>query len=112
MKSNKVSLMNNRVKFFEEGSSGPEAHGDGYVEVYECYCDDYNPTTKDHAVLDAPAGKKAVTITVRNIYQEFKPQYSHLFELQSGYFYGIKFNIKNIAPYDDNPQFLKIVGEA
>lgn len=112
MKSNKVNLMNNRVKFYEVGSSGPEAHGGGYIEVYECYCDDYEPTTKDYTVLDAPAGKKSVTITVRNAYQEFRPKYSHVFGLQSGYFLGVKFNIKSISPYSDNPQFLKIVGEA
>lgn len=112
MRSNKVNLMNNRVKFFEVGSSGPEAHGGTYKEVYECYCDDYEPTTKDHTVLDAPAGKKSVTITVRNVYQEFKPEYSHVFELQSGYFFGTKFNVKSITPYNDNQQFLKIVGES
>lgn len=112
MKSNKVNLMNNRVKFFEEAASGPEAHGDDYIELYECYCDDYEPTTKDHTVLEAPAGKSAVTITVRNVFKEFKPKYNHLFELQSGYFFGTKFNVKSITPYSDNPQFLKIVGEA
>lgn len=112
MRSNKVSLMNNRVKFFELGSSGPEAHGEEYIEIYECYCDDYEPSTKDYTVLDAPSGQSTVTLTVRNVYQEFKPSYSHLFELQSGYFIGTKFNVKNITPYSDNPQYLKIIGEA
>lgn len=112
MKPNKVNRMNNRVKFFKKGGGGPEAHGSTYTEVYNCYCDEYAPSIKDHEVLDAPAGKKTITITVRNVYQEFKPEYSHLFELQSGYFLGTRFNIKNIAPYDDNPNFLKIVGEA
>lgn len=112
MRPNKVNLMKNRVKFFEEGSTGPEAHGGTYTEVYECYCDAYEPTTRDHEVLNAPAGKSIITLTVRNIYKEFRPEYNHLFELQNGFFSGTKFNVKNIAPYDDNIQFLKIVGEA
>jgi hypothetical protein len=102
--------MKNRVKFFEVGRSGPEV-GESYNEVYECFCDDYEPTTRDQTALDAPGGRKSVTVTIRNAYQEFKPAHHHIFELQSGYFQGTKFNVKNIAPYTDNPQYLKIIGE-
>lgn len=105
MRQNKVSHMNNRVAFYEVGSSGPEAHGSEYVKVHECYCDDYEPTTKDYTVLDAPAGKKVVTLTIRNAYQEFKPRHDHMFELLSGYFHGTMFNIQTITPYSDNPQY-------
>lgn len=104
--------LNNRVKFFVLGSSGPEAHGGDYEEVYECYCKDYEPSTKDYTVLDAPAGKKTVTIIIRDNHKEFKPDYNHSFELQSGYFVGTKFNIKNISPDDSKTPQIKIVGEA
>lgn len=104
--------LNNRAKFFEEGSSGPEAHGETYTEVYECYCEDYEPSTKDYTVMTAPAGKKTVTIIIRDNYKEFKPDYNHLFELQSGYFSGTKFNIVNVSPDDSKTPQIKIVGEA
>jgi len=71
-----------------------------------------SPPQGYYVVLNAPAGKSTITLTVRNIYKEFSPEYNHLFELQNGFFSGTKFNVKNIAPYDDNIQFLKIVGEA
>ena len=112
MRTNKASLMNNRVAFYELGSSGPEAHGGEYEKVYECACDDYEPTTKDYSVLDAPAGKKVVTLTIRNVYQEFKPSNHHTFKILSGYFQGAMFNIQTITPYADNPRYLKIVGES
>lgn len=111
MKSNKPSLMRNRVAFMEEVSSGPEAHGGGLVEVYECACDDYEPTTKDETAIGTPAGKTMITITVRNASQEFRPSNHHKFKLLSGYFKDVVFDIKRITPYSDNPNFLKVVGE-
>lgn len=104
--------LNNRVKFFSEETTGPEAHGSDYTELYECYCEDYEPSTKDYTVLNAPAGKKTVTIIIRDNYKEFKPEYNHSFELQSGYFNGVKFNIVNISPDAKETPHIKIVGEA
>ena len=110
MKSNKPSLMKNRVVFLSDESYGPEV-GTGLTEIYECACDDYEPTMKDVTAIGAPAGKNVVTLTVRNVYQEFRPQDHHKFKLKSGYFKGVVFEIKRISPYTDNPNFLKIVGE-
>lgn len=110
MKSNKPSLMKNRVIFLSDETYGPEV-GTGMSEVYECACDDYEPTTKDVTAIGAPAGKKIVTLTVRNVYQEFRPEDHHKFKLKSGYFKDVVFEIKRIVPYTDNPNFLKIVGE-
>jgi len=111
LKGNKVSLMKNRVVFLEEQESGPEVSGGELVELYECACDDYEPTLRDVAVLDASAHKNKVTITIRNAYQAFKPLPHHKFKLRSGYFKDEIFEIKNVGPYSDNPNFLKIVGE-
>lgn len=110
MKSNKPSLMKNRVVFLEEQSSGPEVGG-GLAEIYECACDDYEPTQKDETAIGAPAGKMMVTLTVRNVHQEFRPSHHHKFKLKSGYFRGVVFDVKRITPYSDNPNFLKVVGE-
>lgn len=110
MKPNKPSLMKNRVVFLEEQSTGPEV-GTELNAVYECACDDYEPTSQDATALDTPAGKKLITLTVRNAYQEFRPLEHHKFQLQSGYFRDVVFDIKRIVPYSDNPNFLKIVGE-
>lgn len=110
MKANKTSLMKNRVVFLEEQSSGPEVGG-GLSEIYECACDDYEPTTQDVTAIGAPAGKKIVTLTIRNVYQEFRPKDHHKFKVKSGYFKDVVFEIKRIVPYSDNPNFLKIVGE-
>lgn len=109
---NRVNRLKNRVIFYEAGPSGPESHGGTLTEVHQCFCADYEPSTKDYTVLGASAGKKTVTISIRNVYKKFKPQYHHKFEIQSGYFAGTTFDIANIAPYSDDPQFLKIVGEA
>lgn len=103
--------MKNRVVFLEEQESGPEVSGGELVELYECACDDYEPTMRDVAVLDASTHKNKVTITIRNAYQAFKPLPHHKFKLRSGYFKDEIFEIKNVGPYSDNPNFLKIVGE-
>lgn len=110
MKSNKVNLMTNRVVFLEKKNQGPEVGG-ALQDVYECYCDAYEPTMKDTTVLNVESNKNAVTLTVRNVYQEFKPKPHHQFRLKSGYFKDEIFNIKSITPYSDNDQFLKIIGE-
>jgi hypothetical protein len=110
--THRVNRLKNRVVFYEEGAGGPEAHGGALEEVYECFCADYEPSTKDFTVLGASGGKRTVTISIRNVHKVFKPQYYHKFELLSGYFAGTVFDVKHIAPYSDDPQFLKIVGEA
>lgn len=110
MKSNKTSLMKNRVIFLDEQSAGPEVGGE-LSEVYECACDAYEPTTRDATAIEAPAGKKVITLSVRNVYQEFRPLENHKFQLQGGYFKDVVFEIKRIVPYSDNPNFLKIIGE-
>lgn len=102
--------MKNRVVFLEEAASGPEV-GTELSPVYECACDDYEPTMKDATAIDAPAGKTSVTLSVRNAYQEFRPLEHHKFKLQGGYFKDMVFEIKRVTPYSDNPNFLKIVGE-
>lgn len=99
--------MKNRVVFYENQNSGPEV-GSDLVEVYACFCDAYEPTTKDAQAFDSIAGKNTVTLTIRNA---FKPKYYHTFKLEAGYFKSDYFEIKSITPYLDDPNFIKIIGE-
>lgn len=102
--------MKNRVVFYENQNSGPEV-GSDLVEVYACFCDAYEPTSKDAQVFDGLAGKNTVTLTIRNAIEQFKPEYYHIFKLEAGYFKFNEFEIKSITPYSDNPNFIKIIGE-
>lgn len=110
MRQNKVNFMTNRAAFFEKVSSGPEV-GEDYQEVYECFCDDYEPTLKDAQFFDITSSKSSVTLTIRNIQEGFKPEPHHTFMLLGGYFRGEMFEIVSIAPYSDNQEYLKIIGK-
>lgn len=110
MKKNKVNLMKNRVVFLDQMNTGPEVGGQ-LTEIFECFCDAYEPTMKDANVLEANSNKNAVTLTIRNAYQEFRPLTHYQFKLKNGYFKNELFDIKSITPHSDDDQYLKIVGE-
>lgn len=109
MRDNKVNYMNYRVAFIQTVNSGPEVGGD-YTVVYECFCDMYDPTLKDVQFFDLTSSQHAVTLTIRNAYQEFEPEPHHLFKLLGGYFNGKTFEVISVSPYSDNQEYLKIIG--
>ena len=110
MRDNKINYMNHRVAFIQATNSGPEVGGD-YTVVYECFCDMYDPTLKDVQFFDLTSSQHAVTLTIRNAYQEFKPEPHHLFKLLGGYFNGKIFEVISVAPYSDSQEYLKIIGK-
>ena len=110
MRKNKVNYMNHRVAFIQAVNSGPEVGGD-YTVVYECFCDMYDPTLKDVQFFELTSSQHAVTLTIRNAYQEFEPKPHHLFKLFGGYFNGKTFEVVSVSPYSDNPEYLKIIGK-
>lgn len=109
--NNRVNLLSDRVAFLEEVYTGPEVGGGGLEEVYECFCEVYEPSMKDATVLNASTNKQTVTLTIRNAPFAFKPRPHHQFKVKSGFFEGELFNIKTIVPYSNDNSYLKIVGE-
>lgn len=111
MRPNKINLMKFRVAFYEEYSEGPEVGGD-LTELYECYADVYEPTTRDAAAFGTTTHTHQATVTIRNETRAYRPLSHHKFMVLNGYYRGVLFDIERIAPYSDNPEFLKIVGRS
>lgn len=107
----RMNQLNNRATFYELKTDNREASSKKLVKIHECFCEDYSPTIKDYTILGSSADQKVVTIKIRNQFKGFQPDNYHLFELASGYFKGIKFNIKSVSPYENQPEYLKVIGE-
>lgn len=105
--------MRNRVMFYEEVSSGPEAGGGSLEEVFSCACAIEELSLKDFEVLGLSSSKDYITIITRNNWKTFQPEHYHQFKLRDGFMKDKTYNVKEVAFVPRTKEtYLKIVGEA
>lgn len=105
-----IGLMNNRVTFYKKGKSGPEAFDDKFIEVYSCFCNEYDPTITDHELLDLNASKSNISLKIRRNLKGPQIENTYFFDLDHGYLKGKTFGIISLTPDRKNNEILKIVG--
>lgn len=107
----RFSQMRNRVTFYEEESSGPEAGG-SLAEVFSCAAAIEETSLKDFEVLGLSVGKKYLTIITRSNYPEFHPENHHQFKIRDGFMKDKTYNVKEVSALPNTKeQYIKIVGE-
>lgn len=107
----RLKNLKNYVTFYEVSTDSPEAGWEDETEVFQSFCEIYEPSAKDVQLGNLETSKINTTIIIRNPIPEYIPKVSHTFTINSGLYTGISFNIKNIAP-DKEPNYIKLVGEA
>ncbi|MFC1255998.1 head-tail adaptor protein [Staphylococcus nepalensis] len=105
----RVSAMKDYIIFYAVTNTRPYPGMGGKENIYESWCEIYEPSTKDFQISSLETEKVNVTVVIRNVYPEFLPTVGHTFEVKTGMYKDSEFNIKNIAPKEENT--LKIVGE-
>ena len=109
----RFSDMRNRVTFYEEGSSGPEAGGGDLEEVFSCAAAIEELSLKDFEVLGLSSSKDYITIITRNNWKTFQPQHFHQFQLRDGFMKDKIYNVKELSALPQTrEQYIKIIGEA
>lgn len=107
----RLKNLKNYVTFYEVSADSPEAGWEDETEVFQSFCEIYEPSAKDVQLGNLETSKINTTVIIRNPIPEYIPKVSHTFTINSGLYTGISFNIKNIAP-DKEPNYIKLVGEA
>lgn len=103
--------MNNRVTFYKKSKSGPEAFSESLVEVYSCFCDEYNPTITDKQILDLDTNKNSISLKIRRNRKGPDILNTFVFSLETGYFKNETFEIISISPDYHDDEFIKITGQ-
>lgn len=98
------------VTFYELTQNGPEAGMEEETEVFQSFCEIYEPTAKDFQLGSLETSKTAITVIIRNAYPEYVPHVSHTFKIASGMYENYTFSIKHVAPVDGS--YMKVVGES
>ncbi|MBF0814047.1 hypothetical protein IR133_09980 [Staphylococcus saprophyticus] len=104
----RVDAMKDFVKFFSTGNKSPYPGMGGKEEVFESWGEIYEPSAKDIELNSLETSTVNVTLIVRNTFPEYVPKVNQTFVIQTGMYQDTEFNIKNVAPKDENT--IKIVG--
>lgn len=104
----KVNAMKDFITFYEETNNSPYPGMGGKEDIYKSWCEVYEPSTKDIQLSNLETSTVNVTVIIRNVFPEFVPDVSNTFIIDTGMYKGTEFNIKSVAPKEQNT--LKIVG--
>lgn len=104
----RVNQMKDYVVFNKVAEDGPYPGMGGNDDLFESWCEVYEPSSKDISLGNLETSTVNVTVIIRNAYPEFLPDVGNTFEIKTGMYKDTEFNIKNIAPKEENT--LKIVG--
>ncbi|WP_336832990.1 hypothetical protein [Staphylococcus pseudoxylosus] len=104
----RVDAMKDFVKFFSTGNKSPYPGMGGKDEVYKTWGEIYEPSSKDIELNSLETSTVNVTLIIRNVFPEYVPKVNQTFVIQTGMYQDTEFNIKNVAPKDENT--IKIVG--
>lgn len=104
----RVDAMKDFVTFYSIGSKSPYPGMGGKEEVFESWGEIYEPSSKDIELNSLETSTVNVTLIIRNIFPEYVPRVNQTFVIQTGMYQDTEFNIKNVAPKDENT--IKIVG--
>lgn len=107
----RLKNLKNYVTFYELSTDSPEPGWEEETEVFQSFCEIYEPSAKDVQLGNLETSRINTTLIIRNPMPDYIPKVSHTFTINSGLYEGYSFNIKNIAP-DKEPNYLKLVGEA
>lgn len=104
----RVDAMKDFVTFYSIGSKSPYPGMGGKEEVFESWGEIYEPSSKDIELNSLETSTVNVTLIIRNVFPEYVPKVNQTFVIQTGMYQDTEFNIKNVAPKDENT--IKIVG--
>ncbi|MCP1286306.1 MULTISPECIES: hypothetical protein [Mammaliicoccus] len=103
----RMNKMHDIISFFDVVQDGPEPGG-RMVKVFDSFAEIYEPSQKDVQLGNLESSTINITVIIRNAYPEFVPTVNQQFEVLSGIYNGMKFDIKHISPKDNI--YLKVVG--
>ena len=104
----RVSTMKDFVEFYSAKSNSPYPGMSSKNSVFKSWGEIYEPSSKDIELASLDTSTINVTLIIRNTFPEFVPQENQTFTIKTGMYKDVEFNIKNIAPKDENT--IKIVG--
>ncbi|MDO5346310.1 MAG: hypothetical protein Q4E91_11280 [Lachnospiraceae bacterium] len=98
------------VTFFQyEPVSGPEPGEVQKKELYACFCEAYNPSMKDLAIMEHNGTKEAVTVRIRDTAGEYLPTNKHFASLDDYRYSGKIFSITDVRPDLTDNRFIVIL---
>lgn len=103
----RMNKMHDIISFFNVVQDGPEPGGKP-EKVFDSFAEIYEPSQKDVQLGNLESSTINITVIIRNAYPEFVPTVNQQFQVLSGIYNGMKFDIKHISPKDDI--YLKVVG--
>lgn len=106
----RVNSLKDYVDFYDLVDNGPEAGMGTKEKVFSAFAEIYEPSAKDVQLGNLELDKTNIAVIIRNTYPEFTPNVNQTFEVMSGVYSNLSFNIKKISPVDNS--FMKIVGES
>jgi len=102
-----MNKMHDIISFFDVVQDGPEPGGKP-KKVFDSFAEIYEPSQKDVQLGNLESSTINITVIIRYAYPEFMPAVNQQFEVLSGIYNGMKFDIKHISPKDNI--YLKVVG--
>ncbi|MDG0860322.1 hypothetical protein [Staphylococcus equorum] len=106
-----IGSFNNRVTFYKKGKTSPEAFDEGLIDVFSCFCNEYDPTITDHELLDLNTAKTNISLKIRRNLDAPTIENTFLFGFDHGFVEGKLFSIISIKLDRKDNEFLKIVGQ-
>ena len=103
----RMNKMHDIISFFNVAQDGPEPGGKP-EKVFDSFAEIYEPSQKDVQLGNLESSTINITVIIRNAYPEFVPTVNQQFQVLSGIYNGMKFDIKHISPKDNI--YLKVVG--
>lgn len=98
------------VVFYEYTPSDGFYPGEDEKQVlYQCTAEIYNPSMKDHDILNAFTTEQAVTINIRDPHQDYLPSNKHYVEIDDYRYTGIRWNILDVRNDFENNAFITIL---
>ncbi len=102
--------LNIPVSFFEFApTDGPDPNEEEFEKLYSCTCLAYNPSSKDREILSAKGTKEAITIKIRDPFEDYLPDNKHKVTLDDYRYRNKVWDIIDFAPDLENSQFVKII---
>lgn len=95
--------------FLFEPVEGPEPGEQKKKLLHKTMCEAYNPSIKDHAIMNTTGTKEAVTVKIRDPGIEYLPMSQHFAEIDDRRFAGWEFGVLDVRPDMEDNRFITIL---
>ena len=105
-----IKDLNTRVSFYEfRPNEGPMPGEDEAFTLYECWASVDSVWMRDIELAKSTGTLEDLTIKIRDPRGDFLPQKTHYIGIDERFYYGKRYNIKDVRPDLKNKEYIQVI---